>query len=777
MKFSAIPLIFFMNSMCCYNLINAQTVNPKTKEPVDYVNPYIGHNEVLQQSAYTTVHLPNSFLRVNPERIEYSDVTLKGLPLISSLPVSPVIKYRDIILEGVLHKRMEKSCSSFSLSPFQGNEEDLQPIIQYSYDNEEITPYSYSVILDDKQDIDVRLGVSHQSAIYQIKFNGYGEPFLVLNASDGQLRWDGEKIYGYQILDNGVYAYLYLVPDKIPENNYVLEDDGLSNKSMAEGKNACIVLKYALKVNEINMRYGISFIDEEQARNNMEREVASKSIDEIQLEGRNKWNDVLGKIRVKGGSEDEKMVFYTALYRTYHRPVCISEDGRYFSATDGKIHDDPEPLYTDDTACETFRTLHPLNVLIEPEKELNILNSYLRMADQIKEFRMPKKIDFTGNSPDIHSNHIIISFIDAYNKGIKGFSLQKAFEAGKVSVTQRSIIPGTDMPTCTLDRFYEEHGYVPALRETEKETIPQVTQELKRMAVSVTLGSAYDNWALAQIAQALNKKEVFRDFYKRSINYQNVFNPSSGFFHPRGFNGDFLLPFDYELSGGHGGNLYYTGGNGWSFRFGLQYNITDLIGMMGGRDSFSTRLDSLFSKPLGLSKFFHYAQFPTQTGIVGGFIMGNKPSFHIPYLYNYIGQPWKTQERIRYLMMTWFRNDLMGTPGDDGGGTMSAFVVFSFMGFYPVTPGMPVYNIGSPMFGHTTIHLPNGRIFEIIAEKNSPQNKYIQSATLNGKKHEKPWFWHTDITNGGKLVLQMGPRPNLEWGSNATSLPPSSPVY
>jgi predicted alpha-1,2-mannosidase len=222
-----------------------------------------------------------------------------------------------------------------------------------------------------------------------------------------------------------------------------------------------------------------------------------------------------------------------------------------------------------------------------------------------------------------------------------------------------------------------------------------------------------------------------------------------------------------------GARDYYDENNGWTYQWDVVHNIADLINLMGGRQAFTSNLDKLFDEPMGKPKYHFYHQLPDHTGNVGQFSMGNEPSFHIPYLYNYAGQPWKTQKRIRHLLEQWFRNDLMGIPGDEDGGAMSAFVVFSSMGFYPVTPGMPVYNIGSPVFDEVTIHLSSGKDFTIVANNNASHNKYIQSAILNGNSLDKPWFLHDKMINGGTLKLEMGPKANRQWGSEKQAAPPS----
>ena len=294
--------------------------------------------------------------------------------------------------------------------------------------------------------------------------------------------------------------------------------------------------------------------------------------------------------------------------------------------------------------------------------------------------------------------------------------------------------------------------------------MPEVHPFEKRQPIAVTLGTAYDEWCLAQIAGFLNKPDEKEKYMKHSLNYRNVFNPETRFFHPKDKNGQFIQPFDYRFSGGMGAREYYGENNGWIYRWDVPHNIEDLISLMGGNIRFNQELDAMFNEPLGRGKYQFYAQLPDHTGNVGQFSMANEPSLHIPYLYNYSGQPWKTQKRIHTLLHEWFRNDLMGVPGDEDGGGMSAFVVFTMMGFYPITPGLPVYTIGTPILSEAKIHLGNGKVFEIEAKNWSKENKYIQSATLDGKEQNKPWINHSDIMAGGKLVLVMGNKANKEWG-------------
>ena len=371
----------------------------------------------------------------------------------------------------------------------------------------------------------------------------------------------------------------------------------------------------------------------------------------------------------------------------------------------------------------------------------------------------------------MNANHAVAVLWDAWVKGIRNFDLEKGYESCKHTILTETLIPWVRGEAGELDVFYKEKGYFPALRPDEAEYIAEVNPGEKRQPVAVTLGTCFDDWCLSQIAKELKRPDDHEYFLGRSRNYLNIYNAETGFFHPKDKDGKFIQPFDYRYSGGQGARDAYDENNGWVYRWDIQHHIAGLVGLMGSPDQFAANLDATFREPLGESKFAFYAHLPDHTGNVGQFSMANEPCLHIPYLYNYAGQPWKTQKRIRSLLAQWFRNDLMGLPGDEDGGGTSAFVVFSALGFYPVTPGLPVYAIGSPLFNHARIDLGNGKFFEVEAINCSADNKYIQSATLNGQPHNESWISHSDIVNGGRLVLQMGHTANTSWA--AGSVPPS----
>ena len=705
--------------------------SPSAMDPVDYVNPYMGNISHLLVPTFPTVHLPNSMLRVYPERADFTGDRLGGLPII-------VTNHRER--------------SAFNLCPYQGDESGLRPVIAYSYDREKILPYRYQVYLDNEE-IDVDFAPSHQSAVYSLTFEKEGPAYLVFNSRNGQLQVNGNSVSGYQYIDKKTKVFLYAETNQKPVKAGVLSNGSVNyNETSVEGTNAAIALSFGEDVKKLGVRYGISFISEEQAKKNLEREIAAYDVDVVAKIARNDWNDALGKIQVQGGTKDEKTVFYTSLYRCYERPINLSEDGHYYSAFDGKIHEDGgRSFYTDDWIWDTYRATHPLRVLID---------------------WIPTFPEVTGDTRRMNSNHAVATVIDAYRKGLRGFELEKAYIACKKGIEEKTLIPWSAAPAGWLDDFYKEHGYIPALRPGEKETVPNVSIWEKRQPIAVTLGTSYDEWCLSQIAQELGKKDEADYYLRRSYNYRNVFNPETGFFHPKDKDGKFIYPLDYRYDGGLGARDYYDENNGYIYRWDVQHNIGDLISLIGGNEAFTSALDSMFNTPLGMSKWQFYSTLPDHTGNVGMFSMANEPSLHIPYLYNYAGKPWMTQKRIRTLLNQWFRNDLMGVPGDEDGGGMSAFVVFSQMGFYPVTPGSPTYNIGSPMFTDVKVDMGNGNTFEIRANNASDENKYVQSAKLNGVTLNQPWFNHSDIAAGGLLELEMGPKANKEWGLGTP--PPSA---
>jgi len=697
---------------------------------VEYVDPTIGNVGILLVPTRPTVYLPNSMVRVYPMRADAMDDRIDSFPLTIS------------------SHRMEEL---FSIMPG-----DKSPA---AYDQEKTTPYYYSTRFDESL-IQVEFTPTARCGYFRFTFPDGKASVTLANRLAGSLEMQGgNAISGEEQLSH-MKAYVY-GEFSAP---VTVKQESLGDRSRVR------VSKQGARA--LEFRYGISFISVEQAKNNLRREIPAWDFGAVEAAAKNRWNQVLGQVAVEGGTESQRRIFYTALYRSYERMVNITEDGRYYSAFDHQVHEDQRPFYVDNWLWDTFRALEPLQTLLNPDMEADKIQSYVRMYQQSG--IMPTFAILTGPYACMNGNHAAPWFADAWFKGVRNFDLPVAFDGVRKRSLEDTLLPWRLGPKGPLDDFYAAHGYMPALRPGEKETYPQVHPFEKRQPVPVTLENSFDDWSIAQLARVLNKPQDEALFLQRAANYKNLFRADKELMWPKDKDGQWIEPLDPKFSGGMGGRNYYDENNAYTYTWDALQDFSGLVQLMGGTAKATANLDQLFREPLGRSKYEFQAKFPDSTSMVGQFSMGNEPSLAIPYLYNRLGAPWKTQKRVRMLLDAFFTNTLQGIPGDEDGGGMSAFVVFSMMGFYPVTPGIPAYDIGSPVFNKTTIHLRNGKDFVIVAHGASRDNKYVQSILLNGKPLDQVWFRHADVVDGGTLELTMGDTPNTSLGTAASSFPPAS---
>ncbi|MGB2870164.1 MAG: GH92 family glycosyl hydrolase [Bacteroidota bacterium] len=732
----------------------------QVQERVNYVDPNIGGVGHVLQPTVPIVHIPHSMVRLAPLRTP--DVLDKYLaPKIYEFPLT-ITSHRI--------------ADAFAIMPTSGalsvNKEAVAS--EYDHSQETATPYYYSVLLEDS-DILEEHTVTEHAAYFRFQFTRPDAGHVLLRSHKNSMLEvvDASTVRGYED-DEHVRYFFHAVFNK-PSNSHSaavgkIISDGLSR---VEGKNTCVSLDYAgPRPRTIEVKVGISYISLEQAARNVEKEMVGWNFDGVKQRARGIWEETLGKVKVEGGTEKQRRIFYTAIYRAHERMVSISEDGKYFSSFDGKVHDDGgHPFYVDDWLWDTYRSLHSLQLLLDPARKADMVSSYVRMFEQ--EGWVPSFPIVRGDHACMIGNHAASMVADMYLKGLRDFDVEKAYEGLRKNALQATMLPWANGPATELDSIYYTKGFFPALAPGEKEWVKETHSFERRQSVAVTLEHCYDDWCLAQLAKALNKQDDYDYFMKRASNYLNVYNRETGFMSPKTADGNWIQPFDPKLSGGQGGRAYFAECNSWTYTWSVQHDIQGLINLMGGREKFIARLNQMFNEGLNTEKFFFVGQFPDATGLNGQFAMGDEPSFHIPYLYNYAGAPWRTQKCLRQLMDVWFDDDPLGICGDEDGGALSSWYVFNAMGFYPVTPGSPVYNIGSPIFAKVTLSLGNGKEFVLRAKDVSAVNKYIQAATLNGQPLDKPWFQHSEIANGGTLELQMGPRPNKAWGSQPGDAPPS----
>lgn len=738
----------------------------EARSAVDYVDPNIGGIGQLLTATAPIVRLPYSMMNVAP-----------------------------IITPGVKDRYLADKIYGFPsgggvvLMPTTGTPETdpAKCASLYDHGQETATPYYYAVTLED-YGIEVEYTVSERAAYYRFTFPRDSSAHVLLSVrGDSVLELQGSNgISGYQAFDGRQRTYFYaefsepLVRSKTWRGTQVPLD---RRQPPAPGPGIMVDFN-TVKGRPIGVRLGISHISVQQAQRNLAREIPEWSFDAAKAKARAAWNEALGKIAVKGGTEEERTIFYTGLYRTMGWPVNWAEEDRYYSPVDNRVHQaDGRGFYPSDGGLwGSYRSQLPLQLLIDPPRQADLVRSFLSMYDQ------SGRMMGTGRTAMI-GHHVAALILDNYVKGFRDFDVRKAYEGLKKDAMEVTLLPWRDGPLTPLDRVYLEKGFFPALGKGEVETVKEVHPFERRQAVSVTLEAAYDDWCTAKIAKALNQPDDYKYFLKRAHNYKNVFDKRAGFMAPKTADGQWVYDpeeFNPIWAGGQGGRNYYTEMNAWNYTFHVQQDITGLIDLMGGREKFIAKLDTLFTEQyddypysnpargeVNGSKYFFLSWFPDMSGLIGQYAHGDEPSWHIPYLYNYAGAPWKTQRRVRAIMKVWYNAGPLGLSGDDDDGEMSSWYVLSAMGFYTVCPGRPVYDIGSPIFEETRITLGNGKVFTITAKDVSFQNKYIQSATLNGKPLDKPWFTHDDIARGGALVLEMGRRPNKSWGSAPDAAPPS----
>jgi predicted alpha-1,2-mannosidase len=722
--------------------ITSSALAQSKQSNLSFVDPTIGSVGIILEPTRPTVHLPNSMVRTFPMRKDQVDDQISYFPL-------TVTSHRLSFV--------------FALMPVSGPADESIWNRRFVYGPETTTPYYYSTSFLETGN-KIEFTPNARSGYFRFNFRDEQEHYLrigVING-DGEIDVTGKRIITGSEIFSGMKAYFYAELDA--------DISGIKYRSSSDKQ--LLLIDLGNKPQTVSFRYGVSYISVEQAEQNLHKEIPRWNFDAVKNNAYSVWRKTLSKINVQGGTVAQKRVFCSSLYRCYERMVDINEYGKYYSAFDHKVHDSNEPFFVDNWIWDMYNALEPLYVILNPEQETYKIKSYIKMYEQSG--WMPSFALVFGDWPAMTANHAAAWMADAWFKGLRNFDIEKAYEGLKKNSLEATLLPWNNGPATSLDSFYNKNGYMPGLRPGEKETVKEVHDDWeKRQSVSVTLENSYDDWCIAELASFGGHPEDRDLFLRRAAYYKNVFRVDKGFVWPKDADGKWIEPFNPSLAG----REYFTENNAYTFNWQVKHDLRGLFELMGGRQAAEAKLDELFRADLGLPKYkFWYTQ-PDASGLVGQFVMGNEPSFHIPYIYNYLGAPWKTQKRIRMLLDTWFTDNIFGFPGDEDGGGMSSFVVFSMMGFYPVTPGIPVYNIGSPVFNRISINLPNGKTFVVIAKNNSATNIYVQSATLNGKPLSRPWFTHNDLIGGGTLELIMGEQPNRQWGDKEEEAPPSEMNY
>jgi predicted alpha-1,2-mannosidase len=533
-----------------------------------------------------------------------------------------------------------------------------------------------------------------------------------------------------------------------PLNDYMLTNgrDTLASKEIT-GKEVRGIFKFPSNIRPLLLKVGVSSANTEGAIENITHDLPDWNFNAVKSEAGEMWNSELSKIRAKLIEPELDTVFYSALYHTSLAPALYSDINNQYKAVDSTTWTAKSfDRYTVFSLWDTFRATHPLFTITQPKRTRDFLQSILSFYD---ESGLLPVWALAGNETNTMTGyHAVPVLADAIYKGYLKGEEERAYQAMVASAQQN--IRGTN--------YYREYGYIPA--------------DLDGWSVTKTLEYSFDDWCIAQVAKKLNKPEDYQYYMERAGNYKNLFNAASGFMRARLSDGNWLEPFD-PFHSEHGFDGMYIEGTAWQHTWFVPHDVKGLIELYGSEVRFLNFLDSTFQVSSAIKG--ENASIDI-TGLIGQYAHGNEPSHHISYLYNYAGKPWKTQKIVRQIMAEMYKNDVDGLPGNEDCGQMSAWYIFSALGFYPVNPAEGIYVICSPLIKKASIDVGVGT-FDIIAENNSPENIYVQEVYLNEKPLDKSYIKHEDIVNGGQMRFVMGNQPNKNWATSIESRPPSMTKY
>lgn len=743
--------------------------------PTGYVNPFIGTDD--HGHTFPGATLPGGLVQLSPDTgikgwdwcsgYHYSDSTIMGFSHLHRSGMGAG-DWGDILLMSTTGKlKVEPGTKE---NPGEGYRS------KFSHQEEKASPGYYSVNLKDYR-IKAELTVSERAGFHRYTFPKSDVSHILIDmqhgigdkCTDAQVKIvNNTEIEGHRASNGFVKkqnVYFCAKFSKPFSSFGTWAKNNIKTGSKEEsGTNIGAYIDYVTSENEVvEVKVGISYTSIAQARLNLDTEIPQWNFDQVKEAAKTKWNKALAKIEIEldktndAKSAKQKLeTFYSALYHSLLFPATFSDvDGKYMGL-DNLIHTAKGFTYRSDFSLwDTFRAEMPLLTLVEPVRSNDAVNTMIAQYQQGGWLPTPQQF---GNSytNDMIGDHPVIVILDAYRKGIKNFDLQKTYEAVRKNAMETPPADHRSRGRIGLE-YYLKLGYVPYNKIRE--------------SVSRTLEYAFNDWCVAQLAKEAGQMDDYGMFMKRASNYKNIIDLTTGFARPKNSEGKWLEPFDPKFVG-QGDDRHYTEANAWQYTLFVPHDVKGMIQLTGGRKNFVAKMDTLFTTSSEIK-----STVADITGLIGQYAHGNEPGHHTVYLYNYAGAPWKTQYMARNVMDSLYHSGPAGLCGNEDMGQMSAWYVLSAMGFYPVAPGQNVYSIGSPEFSKVTIHLDksfgNAGKFVIETRNNSKENKYIQSATLNGKPLNKPWFDHSEIKNGGTLIFSMGAEPNKSWGSEESAAPPS----
>jgi predicted alpha-1,2-mannosidase len=744
-------------------------VNYAQQNLIPFVKPIIGTEKMGH--TYPGATVPFGAVQLSPETDTIS-YELDGKYNGEVYKYCAGYKYEDKTIVGFSHTHLSGTGHSdlgdFLIMPTQGKLQ-LNPGTasnpkggyrsSYSHANEVAEAGYYRVKLDD-DNILAEMTTTTRVGMHQYTFPKSDESHIILDLMAGIYNYDEKDVWTYVRVVNDTlitgyrqtngwartrtvyFAMSFSKPFKqYGQKNYDNKQayrgfwgkfDQTKNFPEIAGKKIRMYFDFNTEEAEkIKIKFALSSVSQENALENMQAEIKGWDFEKVKTQAQAIWNKELNKIAITA-PEATKINFYTAMYHTFINPTVYTDVNGQYKGLDQGIHQaNGFTNYSTFSLWDTYRALHPFFNIIQPSRNNDMVKSMLAHYDQSALHMLPIWSHYANDNWCMSGYHSVSVIADAIIKGVYDGDANKALEACITTAKHRNY-EGIG--------YYMDLGYIPA--------------EKSGISVSNTLEYAYDDWCIAQIAKKLNRIDVYTEFMERASHWQNNFNESTGFMQPKGGNGDFKKEFDPLSTHGQG----FIEGNSWNYSFFVPHDPASLIEKMGGKKAFASRLDTLFSMHLPDS-FFAETEDITREGIIGGYVHGNEPAHHVTYFYNWANQPWKTQAQVRKILDMQYKPTPDGLGGNDDCGQMSAWYIFSSLGFYPVAPGSNDYAIGSPLVNNATITLENGKQFKVDVKNQSSKNVYVQKVLLNGKPITYFVLKYADITNGATLTFYMGSRP------------------
>lgn len=771
----------YMKSISLSMLVAATTILTAAAGPhTKYVNPIIGTNGMGH--TFPGACAPFGVVQLSPDT-ENVPHNIGGKYQAKAYEYCAGYQYHDPTIVGFSHTHLSGTGHSdlgdvmlmptvgkLNLLPGTSADTSAGYRSAYSHDTEKSRPGYYAVNLAD-YDIDVELTATQRVGMHRYTYNSPADStHIILDMDHAIYNYDGKTLWTYIRVESPTLVTGYRITNGWARTNYTyfamefsqpIADYGYKDlerpsytgfwrkfdleHSFPEiaGRKVVSYFDFAIPSDrKIEVKVALSGVSTDGALKNLRAETYGKDFDRIAAETENEWEKNLSIIDAEG-SDDQKTMLYTSLYHTMINPsVYMDVDGSY-RGLDHNIHmADGFTNYTVFSLWDTFRAEHPLMNLLFPDKAADMVKSLLAHQQQSVHKILPIWAHMGNENWCMSGYHGVSVLADAYGKGAR-IDGAKALEAMHRSAT---------LPYFEGTADYLKYGYVPFDRNGS--------------AVSITLEYAYDDWCVFKHAQRVGDKALEMEYAKRARNYRNVFDPSIKFSRARYADGRWKEPYSIINTHGEG----YLEGNAMNYSFYVPHDVKGMIREMGGDHTFIANIDRLFDMELPEEAYAH-TEDVTKEGLIGGYVHGNEPSQHIPYLYAWTSQPWKSQERIREIMNRMYRNNIDGLCGNDDCGQMSAWYIFSALGFYPVCPGTDQYVVGAPYLPYACVSLPNGNKLEIKAPGVSDRNRYIKSMKVNGKVYDKSYLTHADIMNGGTIEFVMAARPEKRRCTDASARP------